>query len=33
MNFDVIKGFIDRTPFRVFDIRLNDGRNIRVHHR
>lgn len=33
MNFDVIKGFIDRTPFRAFDIRLNDGRNVRVHHR
>ncbi|HTD68053.1 MAG TPA: hypothetical protein VK846_16125 [Candidatus Limnocylindria bacterium] len=33
MHFDVIKGFIDRAPFRPFDIHLNDGRNVRVHHR
>ena len=33
MSFDVIKGFIERAPFRAFDIHLNDGRNVRVHHR
>ncbi len=33
MHFDVIKGFVDRAPFRAFDLNLNDGRNIRVRHR